>query len=162
MKDFIKIVTKEGPIESTLNLSHLINKKVISIKGFVVGKVRNVRINTKLVVEGVVVSRGLFNKPLYIGSSYFGKLSEEAIILTIDPFILFRGMKVLTNEGEVIGKIKEITRKNNTNDMGELVVKSMFRKRFSIDSNYIKTIGSSIILKSNYNVPKKHFWQKSE
>ena len=161
MKEYVKIVTKEGAIESTIDIGSLINKRVVSLKGFVVGRIKKIKINTKLFVEGIVVSRGIFKNPLYLGSSYLGKLSEEAIILSIDPFVLYNGMKVLTNEGDVIGKIKDIARKNNTNDIGDLVVKAMFRKKFNVDKDFIKSIGSSIILKSNYSAPKKYFWQRS-
>src|SRR3989344_8992758 len=111
MKEYVKIVTKEGAIESTIDIGSLINKRVVSLKGFVVGRIKKIKINTKLFVEGIVVSRGIFRKQLYIGSSYLGKLSEEAIILSIDPFVLYDGMKVLTNEGEIMGKVKDITRK---------------------------------------------------
>ena len=155
------IMTKEGPIEATVDLGSLINKRVVSLKGFVVGRIKEIKINTKLYVEGIVVSRGFFKKSLYLGSSYFGKLSEEAIILNVDPFVLFRRMKVLTNEGDVIGRVKNINRKTNDNDIGELIVKARFRKSFNVSADFIKSIGSSIILKSNYSAPEKYFWQRS-
>ncbi len=161
MKEYVKIVTKEGSIESTIDVGNLINKRVVSLKGFVVGKIKKVKINTKLFVEGIVVSRGIFRKQLYLGSSYFGKLSEEAVILSVDPFVLYNGIKVLTNEGDVIGKVKDITRKTNANDIGELIVKARLRKKFNVGADFIKSIGSSIILKSNYSAPKKYFWQRS-
>ena len=105
-------------------------------------------------------SRGV-GKPIYIGSSYFDRLSEEAVILSIDPFLLLKGMRVVTNEGEVVGKVKDFARSNDTNEVGGLIVSALFRKDITIDSNYIKSIGSSIILKSNYSVAKKYFWQRA-
>ncbi len=162
MKDYLLIITKEGPVEETIDLSNLINRKVISAKGFVVGKVKRARLNSKLVLEGVFVSRGLFKEQLYLGSSYFDKLSEKAIILKIDPFVLLKGFKVITNEGEFVGKVKDFVRKNNSNEISGLVVKKRFRKDISVETSNIKAFGSSIILKENYNVPKKYFWQRSE
>src|SRR3989344_6701079 len=115
MKEYVMIMTKEGPIEATVDLGSLINKRVVSLKWFVVGRIKKIKISTKLYVEGVVVSRGFFRKSLYLGSSYFGKFSEEAIILNVDPFVLLKRMKVLTNEGDVIGRVRDISRKTNTN-----------------------------------------------
>ena len=161
MKDYLLIITKEGPIEETIDLSNLISRKVISAKGFVVGKVKRVRLNNKLFLEGVFVSRGLYKKPLFIGASYFDKLSEKAIILKIDPFILLKGYKIITNEGEFVGKVKDFIRKNNSNDLSGIVVKKRFWKDYSVDIINIKSFGSSIILKENYNVPKKYFWKGS-
>ena len=161
MKDYLLIITKEGPIEETIDLSNLISRKVISAKGFVVGKVKRVRLNNKLVLEGVFVSRGLYKKSLFIGASYFDKLSEKAIILKIDPFVLLKGFKIITNDGEFVGKIKDFIRKNNSNDLSGIVVKKRFWKDYSVDITNIKSFGSSIILKESYNVPKKYFWKGS-
>ena len=59
MKEYIKIVTKEGPVESTIDVGNLINKRVVSLKGFVVGRVKKVKINnivnkpTKVLIKNI-------------------------------------------------------------------------------------------------------------
>ena len=69
--------------------------------------------------------------------------------------------KIITNEGEVVGKVKDFIRKNNSNDLSGLVVKKRFWKNYSVDITNIKSFGSSIILKEDYNAPKKYIWQRS-
>ena len=46
-----------------MNLRDLLNLRVLTEKGFVLGKVSHIRLHpTKLSIEGIVVSRGIFKK----------------------------------------------------------------------------------------------------
>jgi|SRR3989344_1455130 len=156
-----RITKKEKALEETLDLKKLVHARVLSSKGQVIGKVKELRINQKtLSIEGIVVSRGFMKKPLYIGSSYFEDLSDESLILKIEPSVLLIGKKVLSSEGKVIGEVKDIERQGHTNEILDLIIKKPLRKSFIIKKSYVKYLGDSIILNSNYNGKKKHFWKK--
>jgi len=150
-------------LDSTLDIINAQGKRVISKNGIVIGRIKEIRINpNNLGVDGVVVERGLFRKKAYIGKNYFDKLSHDALLLNIDPSILLKRKKVIDSEGKVAGKVKGVVRKGFTNDVDYLIVKpSLFRKVFDLDITNVKFIGRSVILKSNYNAPKKYIWNRT-
>src|SRR3989344_7338788 len=163
MKEYHRITKRERALEDTLNLKDSLNVRVISNDGFVIGKVSQIRIHpTKMFLEGIVVSMGIFKKPIYIGASYIKRLSHESFILKINPFVLLKDKKVLDSNGRIAGKVKETIRKEYSNDIKEIVVGSPFRKNLAIEASNIKSIGESIILNPHYHVKKKYFWEKSK
>jgi len=150
MKKPHHIVKKERLFEDTFDLRKLLKVKVITKDGLVIGKVSHIRIHPKrMFIEGILVSRGFFRKPFYIGRSYINRFSYEAILLRITPSILFRGKKVVTSDGKVLGRVKEVIRKANRNDVENIVVSSILRKDTVISTSYIKYVGKSLFLKSN-------------
>lgn len=162
-KENLYLLTTEGiPVEKTVNLKKILWSRVLSKNGFRVGWVKSVQMNPdKVAVEGIVVSRGAFHKSLYIGKEYIDHLSDEAVILTIDPPMLLKGKKVVTYEGEVVGKVKEVMRKGTSSDVESILVHSFGRGSFTVPVNAVKSGGQSIILRQNYDVPKKHFFKRS-
>lgn len=163
MKKIEHIVTNERKISETSNLSKVLNKKVLSKSGSVIGKVKQLRINSdKLFFEGILVKRSLFKKSFYVGTSYLSQFSEDAIILNINPTILEKGKKVLAFDGEYLGKVSSVERQSNTNEIKNLLVKSFLKKEIKIPISAVKSIGSSIILNANYDVSKKYIWQKGD
>ncbi|MDO8467486.1 MAG: PRC-barrel domain-containing protein [Nanoarchaeota archaeon] len=157
------IIRKELELDKTINLKELIGKKILSFGGKVIGKISQIRINpTNLNLEGILIKRDIFGKPLYIGKSYFSHLSHDAVILNIEISLLIKGKNVITSGGKIIGKVTEVVRKGSTNDIKVLMVRSFFSRRFLIPASAIKYIGKSVILKPNYNAKKKYFWQKVE
>jgi len=163
MKSHHLITKHESSLDTTLDLRKALGARVLSHKGLILGKVSKIRIHpTRLQIEGIVISRGIFEKPFYIGSSYIKRFSEESFILTIELSVLLKGKKVLTSNGKVIGKIKDVIRKKHSNEVDKLSIKSFLKKIFYIRLSDVQSFGESIILKSNYRVPKKYLWQKSE
>ena len=157
MKKIQEIIEKEAPLEHTLNLKDLIGIRVISKRGKVVGKVSQFRLNANnMEIEGILVSRGIFKKPFYVGKSYLKQISNDAIILNIEPANLLKGIKVVTSDGKILGKVKEVIRKGDTNIVEGIVVSSLFKKRKTIKASFIERLGQSIILKPNYHVAEKY------
>ncbi|MBS3090818.1 PRC-barrel domain-containing protein [Candidatus Pacearchaeota archaeon] len=134
--------------ERTFDVMKLRGKKVITSKGLVMGKVKKVIVGRKSFnIEGIIMGRKFSFKKIYIGESYFQSMSEKALILSIEPSFLLIGKKVLNNEGKVIGKVKEVMRKGDSNDFESLIVKSFWKKSFTVKSGEIKFLGKSIVLK---------------
>ena len=148
-------------ISKTVNFKKLLGARVLSTDGLVVGRVKEIRIDSKSMdLQGIVVSRGIFFQPLYIGRSYFEKVSNDAAILNIDPFVLLKGRNVITLDGKKIGKVNVITRSDDSNDIKSIIVRSLF-KEFNVPADSIKLIGKSIILKLGYDGAKKYIKQGS-
>lgn len=162
MKNHHRITKSEGELLSTLDLKKLLRLKVISNKGLVIGKVSQIRIHqAKMHIEGILVSRGFFKKPIYIGSSYISKFSHASFLLNVEPSVLLKGKTVINSQGEKIGKVKEIIRKEHSNQIEKLIIRSFLKKDFELKISNIKSIGNSVIINPNHHVEKKYFWKKS-
>ena len=157
-----EVFDKITPFDGTIDLRKIIGVRVISENGHTIGRVVQARINpdTKS-FEGIVVRRGFFRK-IYIGKNYFDTLSPEGTILVIEPSILLKGERVIAYDGEVIGKVKDVTRAGQTNMIKSITVHSFLRGTFSISADYIKSIAKNILLKDNYNAPKKSLWRRAK
>ncbi len=161
MKEVDIIQKNDSSMNKTVNFRKLLGAKVLSAEGIIVGRVREIRIDPKSMdLQGILISRGIFQLPLYVGRSYFEKVSNDAAILNIDPFVLLKDKKVITFDGKVIGRIKEIFRYDETNDIKSIIVGTLFKK-FNIPSENIKLIGKSVILKLSYDGAKKYIKQGS-
>lgn len=161
MKKYHHIIHKEAHIESTVDFRSYIGARVISKNGEIVGKIKGIRVSSgKMSVEGFVVSCGGLRRDLYIGRSYVERFSDESFILNIDLSILLNGKVVVTSDGKKVGQVYRVVRKENTNEIDRLIVRSFLIMRFSIVPDNIKYIGDSIILKPNYEVKKKYFWKE--
>src|SRR3989338_7559475 len=150
MKKMDIIIDNTLAYEKTLDLRKILQKKVISKNGLFVGKVKELRMSEDgLRLEGVLIKRGIFKRKLYLGKKYIDRLTYDSIILNADPFLLLKGIKVITSEGEVVGRVKDFVRKSLSNDIEQLTVGSLMRGKFNIPVSYVKSRGYSIILKPN-------------
>jgi len=157
------IITNEPLYSETLNFSEILRSRVLGKNGLEVGKVKQIRVNPeKLIVEGILVRRSLFKKPIYIGASYFLRLSEEAVLLKINPSVLIVGKRIITSEGEDIGKVKKVERHSKKNEVKFLIMDTWLTKETKIPIDSVRSIGEKVILKSNYNAKKDYFWKRSK
>lgn len=162
MKEVYIVEKGDASIDETSNLKRLLGARVLSVNGIVVGRVREVRIDPgKLSLEGIFVSRGIFQPALYIGASYFERASNDAVILNIDPFVLLKGKGVVSSDGKRIGRIKDLIRDDFSNNVKEIIVGKLFGKDFKIPYENVKLTGKSTILKINYDATKKYLKQGS-
>lgn len=163
MKGHHRITKNESALKHTFDLKKLLNLNVLSSKGKIIGKVSQLRIHpTKMNIEGIVVSRGIFRKPMYIGSSYIKRFSRASFLLDVEPAVLIKGKRVIDTHGRKVGKVKDLRRKEHSNSIQDIVVSSPLRKDLIIKTTDIKSIGEAIILKAHYHVKKQYFWKKSE
>ncbi|MDO8508658.1 MAG: PRC-barrel domain-containing protein [Nanoarchaeota archaeon] len=156
------ILEKEDIVrDRTLNLRSLIGARVISSGGLVAGRIKEVRVNPKSMgLQGILISRGIFKKFLYVGKSYFDRISNDAIILNIDPFVFLKGKKVISSDGRVVGRIRDIKRSDETNNIKSIIITTIFR-RFNIPVENVKLLGKSVLLKIDYDGAKKYIQQRS-
>ncbi len=157
-----KITKNEKQFEESLDLREIIGVKVISKSGIIIGKVKKIKLDSeKMKVMGVVVKRSHFSK-VYFGEDYFRRLSNEAIMLNIDPYFLIIGKEIVSSEGKKIGKVVSIKRKRSTNEITSIIGRSLIKGSYEIPISQVSQIGHTIILKSTYNVPKKYFFSPSK
>lgn len=135
----------------TIDVTRIIGVEVLSSQGLSVGRVKQVRFDTKTMsFEGLLVSRGLFRKRVFIGATYIAQFNPDRVILSIEPALLLYNRKVLTHEGRYLGRVLRVQRDGCTNKIKHLVVKKLFRPEKNIPVLQIEHLGRSIILNESY------------
>ena len=138
---------KEGKVRKQLNSHKARGKKVIAKHGEILGTLACISIHEAARdVDGIIVKRGLFRESLFIANNYIERISEEAILLNVDPVYLLQGKKVMTDEGEYIGKVSEVKQNGNANEIKSIVVQRRFKK-YTISNEAIKHIKKTVIVK---------------
>jgi len=155
------VTRREPNLDKWINIKKLIGKRVLSKGGTIVGYISEIRINSNtLELEGIVIKKN-FKKPIYIGKSYFSHLSNRAVILNMEPSILFVGKKVITIDGRIIGKVKKVNRKGTTNEVESFVVTSVWRK-YLIPISGVRRVTNLVLIKNKYDARKIHLWKRSK
>jgi sporulation protein YlmC with PRC-barrel domain len=134
--------------QETAGLLRMLKSEVVTPKGYVVGRVLDVRVNEKtFTFEGIVVKGKL---RLYISKDFIQSISADAVMLKDELICLLKGRTVVSYEGEILGVIYQIDQLENQNHFETLYVrpKLFFGKRKMVKPSQIKSIGTSVILKN--------------
>lgn len=142
------ITSKGGDTSKMESFRSNIGKKVVSKSGDDVGKVHDVVFKGNS-VAGIVVSR-LFSRT-FVGKEFIGKMSNDSIMLSIDPVTMVAGKYVFDADGKKIGKVSKVLRKGNTNNFSALLVKrKIYSKGVRVPKDDIDVSKRNIILKKVY------------
>ncbi len=154
MESFIR----EGPTyEETRPTRVLLGKRVLSKSGDVIGRVVQLRIDTnKRTLEGVVVRKG-FIRTMYVCMSYVTRITEQALMLGIDPAALFLGRSAVSADGKKFGTVIALERVNETNEVVSVTVRRYFVQKITIPKEEFSRFGTSLILKSTHDQARKKF-----
>lgn len=113
--------TKEA--QEPRSVKTLIGKRIIASNGEEVGKVTDMIVDEKnMKLNGIYFSPGIFEEKHFIGVEYIDKLGEEGILLNTVPLNEFVGKKVYDREGTLIGSVKEINRRDDSNELMTITV----------------------------------------
>jgi len=153
-------VEKSSQFEQTKNARDLLGIKVLSMSGEVLGKVLQVQLHEKTnALEGIICKRAMFRKPsynCYFCEKYIDRITHDAIILNIEPALVWVGHKVVSNDGKVLGKITNVNRVNDTNAIDSLLFKRFFFKTVRIPIGAVKQLGKSVVVKKDHADIKKN------
>ncbi|OVE75125.1 hypothetical protein BVX95_00080 [archaeon D22] len=143
---------KSLPFEKTIEIRKILGKEVLTRGGKKLGSVKSIQIDPEdLTVEGIVVDTGLFEANHYIDKNYIKQISQQAVMLKVDPVSEYVGLDVLDSTGAKIGKVKSVNRSRNTNNLISITVEG--RKvggEMMFTSDYIDAVGDSIMLKEKF------------
>ena len=134
----------------------ILGKDVIDPDGTNLGLITQVHIDrNKMCMTGITIDMGLLKPDLYIGVNYLRHIGPDAILLNKVPTEKFKGLTVLSEEGKIIGKVKDIILEGK--NVKEFIIKGkgFFEKGISIGYTDIKEIGDKIILKAERAIKKK-------
>lgn len=152
MGENIEIISKKvKTLEKANRFARYMNSKVYSKSGEYIGKVYDV-VFDKVRILGVLVAG---KKRIFIDKQFIGKISEDAIVLNIEPVTSMIGKQVYDAEGKKIGTVSGLQRKSNANTFSDILVKrAIYRRAFSIDKKEIGVAKKNIILKRAYGEDK--------
>ena len=133
-----------GKINNHWFASTYLGKKVYSLSGMYIGKVKDVIMEQHTAV-GLQVDKKLLISLEHVQSN------ENQIMLNINPVTLLVGKKVFDKSGRDLGKVVKIERKSNANTYSAIFVKKKFwNKPHRIDSSSVHTAQDNILLKDDY------------
>lgn len=153
MEEFVKIAAR---YEKTRDLITLYGLPVLTNKGTKAGRVKQVRLDKDGNFQGILVGRGLFRKPLYVGKGYIKRLERQAVLLDTHPVELYTGLPVITSDGKKFGKVIDVQRKDTKNNMSAFIIRRWFRK-ITIEKGDVKDIRASVMLEKDYEEAKAYF-----
>jgi sporulation protein YlmC with PRC-barrel domain len=126
----------------------ILGKEAVDPEGQILGVVMKLHIDkeSKKMV-GLTIDQGFMKPEMFIGLSYIKNFGIDSVFLNRVPVDKFKGIEVMTAEGEILGKVKAV--KAERHKVQEITVaKGM--KTFSVPASSIDQIGSSVILKKGY------------
>lgn len=133
----------------------ILGKDVVDPDGTNLGLITQVHMDrNEMCMTGITVDMGLLKPDLYIGVNNIKHIGPDAILLNKVPTEKFKGLTVLSEEGKIIGKVRDIILDGK--NVKEFVVKGrgLFEKGMSIGYRDIKEIGDKIILKAERAMKK--------
>ena len=146
MSKKIKIITSDD----------ILGKEAVDPEGTILGVITKVHIDKKsMKVTGITIDMGLLKPDLFVGAKYLRHLGSDAVLLKKVPHDKYKGLRVLTEGGELIGKVKHIV--TDKKRIKEFVIKTkkLWDSHYSITYKDIKEIGDQIILKKTHKMKKK-------
>jgi len=143
------ISSKNVDISKLDSFRSWVGKKVISKSGDIIGKVQDFRF-TKNTIAGIIVMKR-FSR-IFIGNEFINGVSNEAVVLSIDPVTMLVGKKAFDVDGKEMGKVVKLIRKGDSNTFEGLIVKAkIYSKGIKIPKNDVDISKKSIILKKSYD-----------
>jgi sporulation protein YlmC with PRC-barrel domain len=145
-KKKLKIITSDD----------ILGKEAVDPEGSILGVVTKVHIDKKnMKVTGITIDMGLLKPDLFVGSRYIRYFGIDAVLLNKIPHDKFKGLKVLTEGGELIGKVKNIVADKERIKEFVIASKKLWDGHYHVAYKDIKEIGDQIILKGEGNLKKK-------
>ncbi|MFP4402830.1 MAG: PRC-barrel domain-containing protein [Candidatus Woesearchaeota archaeon] len=138
------IVENDANIKDEFKLKQIIGKRILSKDAEVISKVKDVIIKDFNLI-GIIFKKGF--KTIYLDKKYIESINEKSIMLNVNLSISLLGKQVIDKNGLIVGRVKKVIRKNNSNTLVELIVKKgIFGKEISILNGAISKVSEMIIL----------------
>ena len=147
MNKEILITTRVKKIGNENKITKYLYKTVYTKDGEKIGKVTQI-IFDKYEIKGLIISKLLFFKKLFIDMEYIEKFTIGSVLLKINPVVLLIGKTVFDHEGKIVGKIKRIKQKTNANHYESITFKKgLFSKEKTVNVKDVIVLKKNVRLK---------------
>ncbi len=149
--------------KSIITSDEILGKEAIDPDGSILGVVTKVHIDRKhRKVVGITIDMGFLKPDLYIGINHVKDFGKDAVLLSKVPAPKFKGLKVLTEEGKILGRVVDMVLHNSAVKEISIANKRILGKQVWIKALHIKEVGDTIILKKSYEVRDKSKHKESK
>jgi len=157
-------MNKKSANKNIITCDEILGKDAIDPDGSSLGVITKVHVDKKdRKLVGITVDMGFMKPDLYIGINYVKQFGIDAVFLKKVPHHKFKGLKVLSEGGELVGKVKNIVTENKNIKEFEIAGKRILDGKFFIKYSDIKEIGDHVILKKSHKrVSKKERKKKNK
>ncbi len=145
MKKNQETIAAEGEDLSNLHsIRPWIGLKVLSKSGEKLGKIHDL-LYEDFSISAILVQYGMVK--IVISRKFVAERSEKSVVLSVDPVTLLRGKKVFDSEGKYIGKVIDIERQGDGNNLISIKARKKFYKApIEIPHKELDVIKKNIIL----------------
>lgn len=141
---------------AVITSDEILGIEAVDPDGSVLGVVTKVHIERKTrKIVGITIDMGFLKPDLYLGINHVRDFGKDAVLLAKVPAPKFKGLKVLTAEGKVLGKVIDMALHNSTIKEISVANRRILGKQQWISYPNIKEIGDTIILKKDYKSSEK-------
>ena len=142
---------------SIITSDEILGKEAIDPAGSSLGVINKVHIDKKTnKVVGITIDMGFMKPDLFIGINYVKHFGIDAVFLKKIPPHKFSGLKVLSEGGELVGKVRKIVMDRKNIKEFEIASRKLLDGKFFIKYSDIKEIGDHVILKRGHKRRKKN------
>ncbi|RMF07262.1 PRC-barrel domain containing protein [Candidatus Woesearchaeota archaeon] len=130
----------------------ILGRQAVAPDGAVLGTVVKLHIDRdKKEILGITIDQGLAKPYLFIGREFIRKFGVDAVFLSQIPKETFKGLEVFTEEGRLVGRVKEVITENNLpKSIVVEVSKGLFKKdELVVPVTKIAELGQRVIIKKN-------------
>lgn len=149
--------------KAVITSDEILGKEAVDPDGSILGVVTKVHIDRKSrKVVGITIDMGFLKPDLYIGINHVRDFGKDAILLSKVPAPKFKGLKVLTAEGQVLGRVVDLVLRNSAVKEISIANRRILGKQLWVKAPHIKEVGDTIILKKGYKTKDKSKHKKSK
>jgi len=133
----------------------ILGKAAVDPEGSILGVVSKVHVEkSDMKIVGITIDMGVMRPDLFIGANFIKEFGKDAILLSRVPIDKFKGLKVMSHQGELIGTVKSLVEEKGK--VKEFVVsgKGIFGGKYSMTYKDIEQIGERIVLKKDRKLNK--------
>ncbi len=135
----------------------ILGKEAVDPDGEILGIVMKLHIDKESKrLLGITIDKGFMKPDLFIGMHYIKNFGVDAVFLNRIPVTKFKGLDVITSDGKLIGKVKDVNAKRH--NVQEIIVArkgvNLRKQWFVIAASDIEEIGESVVLKKGYRIRK--------
>ncbi len=130
----------------------ILGKEAVDPDGAILGIVVKLHIDKlNKTIVGLTIDQGFMKPDIFVGINYIKHFGVEAIFLSKVPHDRYKGLDVITEEGHILGVVKDVIVAHKR--IQEIVVspkKAFNKKNIIVPSSKIKEFGSSVILRKGF------------
>lgn len=140
---------------SIITSDDILGKEAVDREGSLLGVVIKLHVDNKdKTIVGITVDQGFMKPDIFIGIDFIKYFGIDAVLINKVPEVRFRGLKVLTQDSEMIGVVDKVVMSDGK--MKGIVVSpgtiSLLKENSFVSAKDIKEIGVSVILRKNYKL----------